>query len=191
MLQLAASVGQAKAGSPGLIHRLLGRSGEADRRTLIQDAEKRTKQLIEHCVSECVQGGFMREVDEFLFAYQVVMFCHAWALKNWALRDRYSLGEYVSRGIGLMVELRRTPGLSPRGVQTRQVILRGGSKNAPDHGVTVSIGADRAGADRNAPKPAQSAIVICSPLLRRFALRGPKLRSAGACRSHALATPFH
>ena len=35
VILLAASVGQAKAGSPGLIHRLLGRSGEADRRTLI------------------------------------------------------------------------------------------------------------------------------------------------------------
>src|SRR6187401_763615 len=35
VIQLAASVGQQNAGSPSLIHRLLGRSGEADRRTLI------------------------------------------------------------------------------------------------------------------------------------------------------------
>ena len=35
VIQLAASVGQANAGSPSLIHRLLGRSSEADRRTLV------------------------------------------------------------------------------------------------------------------------------------------------------------
>ncbi|MCL4184387.1 MAG: hypothetical protein KJ011_13170, partial [Burkholderiaceae bacterium] len=63
-----------------------------------------TNLLLERCVRECIEGGYMRAVDEFLFAYQIVMFCHAWALKNWALRDRYGLGDYVSRGIGLIVE---------------------------------------------------------------------------------------
>lgn len=96
------------------------KSLRADRRTLIQDAERKTNQLFERCVNECMQGGYMREVDEFLFAYQVVMFCHAWALKYWALRDRYSLGEYVSRGIGLMVE----PFLSARGKTSLAALRR-------------------------------------------------------------------
>ena len=80
------------------------KSLRADRRTLIQDAERKTNLLIEGCVHQCVAGGYMREVDEFLFAYQVVLFCHAWALKNWALRDRFSLAEYVSEGVKLVVE---------------------------------------------------------------------------------------
>jgi AcrR family transcriptional regulator len=82
-----------------------------DRRTLIQDAEKKTNLLLERSVRDCVEGGYMRAVDEFLFAYQLVMFCHAWALKHWALRDCYDLGDYVSRGIGLIVE----PFLTARG----------------------------------------------------------------------------
>lgn len=80
------------------------KSLRADRRTLIQDAERKTNLLIEGCVHQCVAGGYMREVDEFLLAYQVVLFCHAWALKNWALRDRFSLAEYVSEGVKLVVE---------------------------------------------------------------------------------------
>ncbi len=96
------------------------KSLRADRRTLIQDAERRTNQLFERCVAECVHGGYMRAVDEFLFTYQVVMFCHAWALKNWALRDRYRLGEYVSRGIGLIVE----PFLTARGKTSLNALRR-------------------------------------------------------------------
>lgn len=87
------------------------KSLRADRRTLIQDAERKTNLLIEGCVHQCVAGGYMREVDEFLLAYQVVLFCHAWALKNWALRDRFSLAEYVSEGVKLMIE----PFLTARG----------------------------------------------------------------------------
>jgi hypothetical protein len=32
------------------------------------------------------------------------MFCHAWALKHWALRSRYSLKRYVEEGLALQVE---------------------------------------------------------------------------------------
>jgi len=33
-----------------------------------------------------------------------VLFSHAWALKQWALRGRYSLEDYVEEGIKLLVE---------------------------------------------------------------------------------------
>ena len=46
----------------------------------------------------------MRELNEYLLVYQYVNFCHAWALKHWALCARFSLGNYVSEGIGLLVE---------------------------------------------------------------------------------------
>lgn len=76
----------------------------ADRRALIQAAELRTNRLIEHCVRACVEGGHLRAIDEFLFVYQLVVFCHAWALKHWAMRERYDLAGYVSGGITLLVE---------------------------------------------------------------------------------------
>jgi AcrR family transcriptional regulator len=76
----------------------------ADRRALIQQAELRTNRLLERCVRDCVEGGYMRELDEFLLVYQLVMFCHAWALKNWAMREHFDLGGYVSGGISLLIE---------------------------------------------------------------------------------------
>jgi hypothetical protein len=32
------------------------------------------------------------------------MYCHAWALKHWAFRDRYGLKRYVAEGVKLLVE---------------------------------------------------------------------------------------
>ena len=46
----------------------------------------------------------MRQVNEYLLVYQYVTFCHAWALKHWALRSRFSRGKYVAEGIGLLVK---------------------------------------------------------------------------------------
>lgn len=46
----------------------------------------------------------MRQVNEYLLVYQYVTFCHAWALKHWALRAKFDLGKYVAGGIGLLIE---------------------------------------------------------------------------------------
>lgn len=80
------------------------KSLRADRRVLIKDAETRTNRLIEQCLGECIDGGFMEAVNVHLVSYQMVMFAHAWALKHWALRERYTLARYVSEGIALLVE---------------------------------------------------------------------------------------
>jgi hypothetical protein len=55
-------------------------------------------------VRACIAGGYMRPVNEYLLVYQYVAFCHAWALKHWALRAKFSLSKYVAEGIGLLVE---------------------------------------------------------------------------------------
>lgn len=80
------------------------KSLRADRRVLIKEDEARTNSIIADCIHACITGGYMREVNEYLLVYQYVMFSHAWALKYWALRDRFSLVQYVSDGIGLLVE---------------------------------------------------------------------------------------
>jgi AcrR family transcriptional regulator len=80
------------------------KSLRADRRALIKDGERRTNRLLERCIRDCVAAGDMRALNEHLLAYSHVMFCHAWALKHWALRDRYSLVRYVREGIALLVE---------------------------------------------------------------------------------------
>lgn len=76
----------------------------ADRRTLIKQAETRTNQLIEACITGCVQAGQMRSVNTHLLAYTQVLYCHGWALKHWAFRERYSLDRFVDEGLKLLVE---------------------------------------------------------------------------------------
>ena len=82
-----------------------------DRRALVKQEELRTNRLLLDCVRACIDGGYLREVNEYLLVYQYVMFCHAWALKHWALRSRFTLSKYVAEGIALLVE----PFLSARG----------------------------------------------------------------------------
>jgi len=80
------------------------KSLRADRRALVKADETRTNRLLQGCLRACIAGGYMRAVNEYLLVYQYVNFCHAWALKHWALRARFSLSSYVAEGIGLLVE---------------------------------------------------------------------------------------
>jgi AcrR family transcriptional regulator len=80
------------------------KSLRADRRALVKQDELRTNRLLQDCLRACIAGGYMRQVNEYLLVYQYVHFCHAWALKHWAFRARFSLAKYVSEGVGLLVE---------------------------------------------------------------------------------------
>jgi hypothetical protein len=86
----------------------------------------------------------MRDVNEYLLVYQYVNFCHAWALKHWALRARFSLARYVSEGIALLVEpfltakgrtalsaMRRTTADFTREAKPAAPLPRGKRKRAP------------------------------------------------------------
>lgn len=87
------------------------KSLRADRRILIKDAETRSNRLIETALNACINGGHMREINRHLLAYQLVLHAHAWALKHWALDERYSLERYIGEGITLLIE----PFLTARG----------------------------------------------------------------------------
>lgn len=80
------------------------KSLRADRRRYIKEGETRTNRLLEACLKACVRGGYMRPVNTHLLIYQYVLFAHAWALKAWALRDRYTLEQYIAEGTKLLVE---------------------------------------------------------------------------------------
>jgi TetR/AcrR family transcriptional regulator, cholesterol catabolism regulator len=83
-----------------------------ERRAVVKDDEIRTNKLMEACIRACVAGGYMSKVNEHLLAYQYVMFAHAWALKHWALRGKYSLAKYVAEGVRLLIE----PFLTDKGI---------------------------------------------------------------------------
>ena len=80
------------------------KSLRADRRTFIKEGETRTNRLLEGCLRAAIAAGHVRPLNDSLLVYQYVLFSHAWALKQWALRGRYSLEDYVEEGIKLLVE---------------------------------------------------------------------------------------
>lgn len=82
----------------------------ADRRAIIKQAETRTNQLIEDGITACVQAGQMKPVNAQLLAHAQALYCHGWALKHWALRERYTLERYIDEGINLLVEPLLTDG---------------------------------------------------------------------------------
>lgn len=80
------------------------KSLRAERRRYIKEGETRTNRLLERCLKACIAAGYMEPVNTQLLVYQYVHFAHAWALKQWAFRSRYTLDQYVAEGVKLLVE---------------------------------------------------------------------------------------
>jgi TetR/AcrR family transcriptional regulator, cholesterol catabolism regulator len=74
-----------------------------ERRDLIKSKEIETNRLISACIEDCIRDGVFEAVDTELLTYQIVMFCHAWALKAWQFQGRMTIDEYVDRGLDLML----------------------------------------------------------------------------------------
>lgn len=87
-----------------------------ERRRYIMEGERRTNRLLEACVADCVRAGYLRRVNVPLLVYQYVLFAHAWALKSWAWRRRYTLHRYVREGQALLID----PFLTPKGRRVRR-----------------------------------------------------------------------
>ena len=87
-----------------------------ERRRYIKAGEARTNRILEKCLQECISAGYLERVNTSLLVYQYVHFAHAWALKGWAFRDRYTLEEYVKEGFKLLVD----PFLTEKGRKVRR-----------------------------------------------------------------------
>jgi TetR/AcrR family transcriptional regulator, cholesterol catabolism regulator len=75
-----------------------------ERRNVIKQLEIESNELIAECIREGIAAGiFHEDVDVPLFTYQVVMFCHAWALKAWYFAPQMTVEEYLQRGLLLML----------------------------------------------------------------------------------------
>ncbi len=79
------------------------------RRIAIMRKELATNGLIAACVRDCIDAGLFETSDVDMFVYQIVMFCHTWALKAWHFARDMDVDAYVERGLRLML----------RGVLTR------------------------------------------------------------------------
>jgi len=89
------------------------RSLTADRQKPIMAAEEKTNQFLRDGLDACIRDGYMVQVDEPLMVYQYLLFSHSWALKRWAFKDRYTIDEYVSGGLKLLVK----PFLTDQGLE--------------------------------------------------------------------------
>ncbi len=72
-------------------------------RNIVETKELQTVEMIEGYIKDCVKDGVFRAINTQMFANQVVMFCHSWALKAWRFRTQMSVGEYVERGLRLLL----------------------------------------------------------------------------------------
>lgn len=85
-----------------------------ERRDLVKQMELRTNALIAACVEDGVRAGVLATVDVELLTWQLVMLCHAWALKAWHFRGRTTVDEYVDRGLALMLAPVRAGATAPK-----------------------------------------------------------------------------
>ncbi len=76
----------------------------ADQRAVVKTAESKVNAIIRDCTQTCIRRGLMGRVNLDIFVYQLTTFCHMWALKHWAFRDKYSLEEYAEEGIKLLID---------------------------------------------------------------------------------------
>jgi TetR/AcrR family transcriptional regulator, cholesterol catabolism regulator len=99
-----------------------------ERRDLIKSKETQTNKLIADCIQDCVEAGLFEKVDTELLTYQIVMFCHAWALKAWQFQGRMTIDEYVDRGLNLMLR----PTVTSRGERSYAKLAEAQRKTSRD-----------------------------------------------------------
>jgi len=73
------------------------------KREIIQRGETQTNQIIADVIQECIEGGHIRDVNPELFAYQIVMNAHAWALKAWHLKTICTLEQYIDQSVSILL----------------------------------------------------------------------------------------
>ncbi len=92
----------------------------AEGRKFLMEGEQRSNAIILDCINECIKGRYFNDVNGDLLVYQYVMYCHTWALKYWAFREKYTLQEYVQEGLKLLVEPHLTSRKGRRAFNNRQ-----------------------------------------------------------------------
>ncbi|MBW7850297.1 MAG: TetR/AcrR family transcriptional regulator [Rhodospirillales bacterium] len=74
-----------------------------EQRRNIKVLESKMARFIRQCLESCVHRGLMTKINTDIMSYQYIMYGHAWALKNWAFRDRYTPDEYLAEGEMILI----------------------------------------------------------------------------------------
>jgi AcrR family transcriptional regulator len=73
------------------------------KREVIQKKELATNTMISDVVRECIEGGYIRDVEVDIFTYQIVMTAHGWALKSWYFKTVCTIDEYVRASTDILL----------------------------------------------------------------------------------------
>ena len=73
-------------------------------RSQVKLTESKTTRILADCIEDCARSGLIKPLNTEMLAYQCVLYCHGWALKYWAFRDKMTLEDYIGEGIGLLID---------------------------------------------------------------------------------------
>ncbi|MPZ24314.1 MAG: TetR family transcriptional regulator [Dehalococcoidia bacterium] len=62
----------------------------------LKQTELGERGILANVIRRGIDQGEFRAVDADLFAHNIVMMAHSWALKRWALRGKFSLDDYLA-----------------------------------------------------------------------------------------------
>lgn len=72
-------------------------------RLAIKIGESKVGRIFRGCLEACIHERLMQPLNLDIMVYQYIMFCHTWALKNWAFRDKYTFDEYLAEGERILI----------------------------------------------------------------------------------------
>lgn len=73
-------------------------------RLQIKVLESKSSRIFRKSLEACIHQGIMKPVNVDVMIYQYIMFCHTWAVKHWAFRDKYSFEDYLQEGEVILVD---------------------------------------------------------------------------------------
>lgn len=72
-------------------------------RQLIKDREVQTAEPFRAAVQAAQDDGLLREIDVDLFAFDMLIIAHSWALKHWHFAQRMDFESFVRKQTGLLL----------------------------------------------------------------------------------------
>ena len=71
------------------------KSLKKEHKETLKRLERETNAMLSECIEQCVTKGYLAVAKTELLTYHIVAVAHAWALKNWRLREITTLDEYI------------------------------------------------------------------------------------------------
>ncbi len=66
--------------------------------------ESKSGRIFRNSLEACIHQGLYKPVNVDIMTYQFILFCHAWALKHWAFKERCDLEEYLDDGEKILID---------------------------------------------------------------------------------------